>query len=358
MKFLKSQPDAFGLDVSDFSLKIAKLKKNGGFFDLVSWQKTEIPPGIIQKGQIQKEDELAAILRQSLKDVKGGSLQTKYAVCSLPEEEAFFRVIQLPSKAADEDIGQMLKYELEAYVPLKIEELYYDYKVIPALGASAKFTNVLISAAPQKIVDSYLSVFKKAGIRPCVLEIESQAVARALIPKSQSLESIIILDIGAGGTGWTIFSGPTVIYTGHINISGRDFTNLISKNMNVEFKEAEELKRKIGSANDGKKVWESLVSVLTALSQEIKSVVDFYKEHSIEFIPDGRIAKIFLAGGDSLIKGLPEFLRESVGLPVELGNPWVNIVNQKNSSSSQPISKEESLMFATALGLALRGINL
>ena len=49
-----------------------------------------------------------------------------------------------------------------------------------------------------------------------------------------------------------------------------------------------------------------------------------------------------------------EFLNENFDMPVVCGNPWVNIL--KSSLKEIPeLSYEESLAYATVLGLASRG---
>ena len=77
LEFLTLKPEAFGLDISDLSLKIVKLKKRGNFFTLSSYGKEEIEPGIIKRGEIKDEKKLAEIIRESIKKVRGEKLKTK-----------------------------------------------------------------------------------------------------------------------------------------------------------------------------------------------------------------------------------------------------------------------------------------
>ncbi len=44
LDFLNLKPEAFGLDISDLSLKIVKLKKKGKYFSLASFGEKEIQP--------------------------------------------------------------------------------------------------------------------------------------------------------------------------------------------------------------------------------------------------------------------------------------------------------------------------
>jgi len=74
MNFLNKKFNAFGLDISDLSLKIAKLEETGDFLKLVSFGKGEIPPGIIEEGEIRDEKSLTEIIKNSLNQVKGKRL--------------------------------------------------------------------------------------------------------------------------------------------------------------------------------------------------------------------------------------------------------------------------------------------
>jgi len=59
LEFLTLKPEAFGLDISDLSLKIVKLKKKGKFFSLASFGEFPIKKGIIEKGEIKDQKALS-----------------------------------------------------------------------------------------------------------------------------------------------------------------------------------------------------------------------------------------------------------------------------------------------------------
>ena len=85
-------PPAFGLDVSDLSLKIAFLKRHKKELILESFGRKELTPGIVKQGKIQKKEDLVETIKQAVKEVKGKKLKTKYFICSLPEQHAFVEV--------------------------------------------------------------------------------------------------------------------------------------------------------------------------------------------------------------------------------------------------------------------------
>jgi type IV pilus assembly protein PilM len=357
--FSFSKKPAFGLDLSDLSFKIVQLKERTGKLSLASFIKEDIPAGLVQGGEIKKEEELVNILRRVLKKAKKESLQGKRVVCNLPEEKVFIRIIQLP-KMKKEELSQAVKWEAEAHIPLALDEVYLDWQIIEPLVNHLDHLDILIAATPRSLVDGYLSFLKKSGLEPIALEPESVAVVRSLI-KSNELKPTIIVDLGATGTNFVIFSAQAIRFTSHIRISGQLFNRAIMKDLDVDEREANQLKIKIGLDKTKKKgkVYQALEPVVNDLAKQIKDYIAFYHDHATHIHgPDGAIARVLLCGGDSLLLNLPSFLNQKLNLPVELGNPLVNLssANKKESATAQELvlSKKESLTYTTALGLALR----
>src|SRR3989339_2255637 len=98
-KFLELDPESFGLDISDRSLKFARLKKKGRFFKLISWGETELKEGIIKDGEILDEAGLAEAIKRGMEKIKGFPLDTKNVIACLPESKAFLQVIKMPRMA-------------------------------------------------------------------------------------------------------------------------------------------------------------------------------------------------------------------------------------------------------------------
>ncbi len=373
LRFLTLKPEAFGLDISDLSLRIIKLKKKGKFYNLASFGEEEIRPGIIKGGEIKDEEKLAEIIKAAVKKVKGERLQTKYVVASLPEEKSFLQIIQMP-KMAEEDLKSAVVYEAENHIPMPIDKVYLDSQIIPPVFNHSGHFNVLLAALPKKTVDPYLSSFKKAGLQLKVLEIESLSIARVLIKDGVTASPVLLIDLGETRTNFIIFAGHSLRFSSSIPVSSIIFNEIISKNLGVSLAEAERLKMKYGleerlelkiknektEVKRGQgKIFEALVPALVDLIQQIKRHLEYYQSHADnEGLPSkGRkVTKILLCGGGANLKGLSELLALELKIPVEIANPWVNILSEDQKETSE-LPFEKSLGYAVALGLALRGIK-
>lgn len=310
MNFLNLKTEAFGLDINGSALKIVKLKKRRGFFELASYNKLAIKPGIIENGEIKDEASLIKIIKDAQNTVKGEKLNTKYVVASLPEEKSFLQVIQMP-KMKEEELKSAVSFEAENYIPLPIDQVYLDFQVISPIVNNLNHFDVLIVAMPKTVVDSYVSCFKKAGLTPFAFEVESEAIARALVKDQISRLPLVLIDIGENNICFVAFAGRSIRFTSSIPIS------------------------------------EELVD-------QIEKYLNFYQDHSFhEHLPQNTgPAKIILCGEGADLKGLSDFLSKELKITVELGNPWLNIPSKKIDDAF----RKKSLTFTTAIGLALRGV--
>ena len=329
MKFLDLKFKAFGLDINDSSLKIAMFQKKKNGFYIDSLGELKMDPGLIINGAVNNEDALAKAIKTLYGTVKGKKLKTRYAVCSLPEEESFLQVIQMP-KMSEDELKSAILFEAENYIPLPIDQVYLDFQIITPLEKVSDHCDVLFVAMPKKIVDTYFSCIRKAGLIPLAFEVESQSISRALIKNEMCEQPIVILDIGQNNTDFVVFSGRSTRFTYSIPTSSSQLTNAIAEALAVSPKEAERLKVKHGlegkEGSESKAVLKVLWPILDDFASNIKKHIDFYQEHTFHehLLSKEEVRKIIICGGGANLKGLVEFLSQRLGVGVEVGDPFVN----------------------------------
>lgn len=359
LEIFKLKPEAFGLDISDLSLKVVNLQKKRHKFSLASFGETMLKQGIIEAGEIRDQNALSEMIKIAVRQAEGKKINNKYVVASLPEEKAFLQVIQMP-RLSEEDLKSAIVYEAENYIPLPIEKVYLDFQKVVPLQNHLDHIDVLIAALPKQTIDPYIHCLQSAGLQPVALEIESLALSRALIKNEMTAYPCLLIDLGATRTSFIIFAGHCLRFTSSFLISSASFTEIIARKMNVSLEEAEDLKIHYGldpSTKEGAKVFESVLSVLTELVEQIKKHLHYYHDHaSHEHLGVGSksVGKIFISGGGANLKNIASFLSGQLDVVVEVGDPWTNISLQDKKINMPP---EKSLKFATAIGLAIRGIN-
>ena len=345
-----SGDNIFALDLSDLSVKIFQLEKNGKNDRIRSYSSLDIPAGYIEDGRIVEKSKVIESIRLAVKKAGPKKINTKKVVCSIPESKGFLRIITIP-KVEKEEVGEAVKWELEANIPLTSDQVYFDWQFLSEVEGKQ---NILTVAVSRDIVDNLAEVLTGAGLEIYGMEVESIASVRSLIPSEISpKETSLIVDIGAGRTSFIITEGVIPYFTPSIPFSSEMISDAIAGNLNVDKKNAEQIKINEGIERslDGGSVFNAVKALLETLASEIEKTIDFYQNISKE---SSDIKKIIMCGGGSNLRGIVPYLTTRLSREIVVGDPWINL----HLGSKLPIiDKESSVRYATAIGLALKKID-
>lgn len=353
MFFVENLQHSFGLDISDLALRLAVLKKKKQGFKLEAYGEKLLPPGLISEGAILKPDQVAAMINDLLKNAVGGRIKMKNVVTCLPETKTFIKLIFIPWPK-DNDLTESIITEAQKHIPLPLSESYLDWQI--AASQEKEWLKILLAVAPQPIVNNYIELLKLVGLTPTVLEVEAAAISRSLFLGGETAmeKCFIVLDLGATRSSIIIYAQNTIQFSLTIPISGVQITQALAAAANLTYQKAEGLKIKCGlqqSAGDASpnnqmalKANQTLLQALNPLLVKIKESVEFYK---LNYPESPAPEQILLTGGGAHLIGLGRLIKNALGLPAEIANPFINIRGG--------IPKERSSSYATAIGLALRG---
>ncbi len=352
-KIFSVNPRPFGLDLSDLSLKAAFLERDRAIDTLTSFGSVPLPPGAVSDGEILQEQTVINAIGALLEKTGPEKITTNQVVCSLPEVKAFLRVIHLPVMS-EAEAKEALKWEIEANIPLTLDQVYYDSQVLSRnLSGEKNKMSALMVAVSRTVVDQFVGTLEAAGLEVVGLETESIAQARSLLSEQETDQTTLIVDIGDRRTSFLISIGNTPCFTSSIPLSSQAVTDTISKAMRIPFEEAEAIKIAYGIGSPMKKdtLFRAVAPVIESLVIEIEKSIAF-------FINDlgysSTIDTVVLCGGGSNMSGLLPYLAQRLNMSVGLGDPWVNVQLGKRLP---PIERKSSIQYSTAIGLALRNVQ-
>jgi type IV pilus assembly protein PilM len=346
---------AFGLDISDVSVKVMQLSSKDGKVFPSAFTTQPLPGNLIANHLIVSPERLAEQVRHAVDSA--GRIDTEYVVASVPEIKSFVRTVSIP-KMAYEEVDSALPWELEQDIPVPIDQVYMDWQV---MSEAEDKMNLLVMAAPKDYIDSLIETLKLAKLKPVALELESQATARALVGKEDMGEPVLILDMSATQTSFIIVDSGHLMYTSGIPIAGNAFTESIARNLGIPAAEAEKLKKQMGLKGESKKgnIHQAILPILDNVVDEIRNIIHFYEEHSATH---ARISKIYVCGGTAKLSGLTDYISARLNLGsgrglsrVVLGNPFANLAARPDKKTQ--IDQDQALGYATAAGLAIRGLE-
>ncbi len=346
-------PSSFGLDLSDLSMKAVWLDRTGGHDSVMSFGSVPLALGNVVDGEIMNPEAVRSAIESLLEKSGPKKIGTRKVICSLPETKAFLRIISLP-RMEKEEVKEAIKWEIEANIPLTLDQVYYDWQILDlnVVGEKGKM-NVLVVAVARSVVDQFTEVLESAGLEVIGLETESIAQARSLLPEKNDKNTTLIVDIGDRRTSFLIAIGSTPCFTSSVPLSSQMVTEAISKELKISFDEAEAIKIKhgLGSLAMKSPVLKAAEPVLESIAVEIERSIDFYV-NSLRY--SSGIDSIVLCGGGSNMNGFLPYMTKRLGKPVESGNPWVNV---QLGREIPIIDKRRSVQYSTAIGLALRGLD-
>mgnify|MGYP001597581477 FL=1 len=345
-----------GMDISDRTIKYLKFRSNSGI-DIDIWGELAIPEGLIVGGDIKNEEGLVKVMGDWLSR-EGRAFGSSFVAVSIPEEKSFLRVIQIP-KVKLEEVSGAIRWEIEANIPLAPEDLIYDHEVIVPLEDHLDHYDVVITAYPKVVVESYVRVLKKTGLKIFSLELESQAVVRALIANLREKKSRIIVDFGRNRTGFIIFAGGAMILTSTIGVGGSALEDNITTVLKVSREEAIRLKKEVGLNKKEKngEVFSALLPVMAILADELKRVAEYYRNHTLHTHGATKdVDEVLLVGGDANLWGLDTYLSSILQIQVKVADPWAS-VRGRAKFLVPIIPKNQAIAYATVIGLAIRNFR-
>ncbi len=335
----------FGIDIGFNSIKVMQVSGYGKKTkEVVGYGVTSFDKSAMKDGLITDPEKIAKSIHDLFKSKIVGDITTRRVAVTIPASKTFNRTIQFPKIEKKSDLDEAVRYEAEQYIPAPIDELYLDYGVITQTD---KGTEVLATAVPKKVVDSYMTTMHLLGLEPIAIETTISSSGRLFMHSEQSDSPTILIDFGSVSSDITIFD-KTLVVTGTVSGGGDNFSELIAKKLNVSADEAHIIKTKygLGVSKKQSEIVDALKPILDQLNKEIKRMIRYYEERKTT---DGSIDQIVTLGGGANMPGLSEYMTDALRLPVRMCDPWHSLKFGK----LQPPNNVEKSMYVTVAGLAL-----
>jgi Tfp pilus assembly protein PilN len=149
---------------------------------LVSWQISE--------------NGLPDLLPKVSETISGLGLQGLPAALAINHGPAFIKHIKLPL-AAMENLGQVVSYELDRFIPVAPEQVWFSFQIDQK---TATEVGLILFAVRRKPVEECLNLFEAAGLRTISVELApiSSANAFALLGGRRLPSSWLLLDLAGG----------------------------------------------------------------------------------------------------------------------------------------------------------------
>ncbi len=357
MGLFSSNNSYLGIDIGGSGIKLVELQNFNGTARLLTYGFSEdLEPEI--SGGWHKDVKYTAKIINEICGRAG--TKSRNAVASLSAFSVFSSIINL-ANVGHKDIASAVYWEAKKVVPLPLEEMILDWKVINGNGAEDKGRHgedkkvndnlrVLLTGAPKTLVKKYINIFKEAQINLLSLETETLSLIRSLVGGDKS--TVMIVKIGASTTDISVVSDDIPMLNRSLDVGGMTITQAISNNLDIGAQRAEQFKYDLGitslESNDDI-VPKIIAETIGPIVNEIKYMIELFQSKHKQ-----KIEKIILSGGSSLIPNFVNYLAKILNINVIIGDPWSRI---SYPVELKPVLMEMGPRFAVAIGLAMREIE-
>lgn len=333
----------FGFDLGHSSLKVMQIDKSHPQPRVLGYGTTTFEAGAIDNGVIIKPEVIAESVQNLFKDHLIGDILTRRVAVSIPAYRAYSRAMLLP-RLKSKELEEAVRLEVEQYIPLPLDQLYYDYHIT---SQGSEQTELFAVAFPRAVVDSYVVLTKLMGLEVNLVETTMAAAAQLFRHDRHSDIATVIIDFGSLTSDISIFH-KEILVTGTVAGGGLVFTNNLRDKLGVTEAEAGTIKTKYGLATSKKQatIREILTPTLQLIIKEIRRMMRYYEER---YGNQQKIGQVIMLGGGANMPGLADYLTAELRLPVRQHDPWTYL----RYKGLQPPSGPDRLMYATVAGLAL-----
>ena len=304
---------------------------------------------------------------------------------SISGAASFSRLSKLPQlSGSSANVAKIVEFEASTVVPYDMNEVVWGYQLLKhtvqvereietVIGEDqsqpkVEIENVdefeaLFVAVKSDQIDAYTDVILNSGKKILSVDIAPVAMFNAAkLGQCQDETSTLLLNIGARCTSLVIAEGER-IFVRNIPIAGDTITLQISKEFNISFQEAEELKVRYGFVALGGAYDEPESEVAATISKIARNVMtrlhgEINRSFSVWRSAHGGTTpkRMLLAGGGSLMHYTQEFFQEKLRIDVDYLNAFIGI------QIGEEVDRQKLLdiapMFSEMIGMGLRHLGI
>jgi len=344
----KKKPSAVvGLDIEAGSVAAAEIKQNGGA--PVSGAAIQaLPAGVFHEGEVAD----AGALAEALKELFAKNKLSKHVRLGVGNQRVIVRTLRLPAIEDPKEMEAAVRFQAQEQIPMPLDQAVLEHQVVggvPAEEGAQPQLDVVVVAARQDMVRSFLAPIRSAGLQPVGVDLSAFGMIRALAglaptqrldaptqqldaptqqldaPAPQS-EAVLYCNLG-DAINLAVARGRACLFTRVSSIGLESVAGRLAGEVGLSTEHATQwlthvgleapLEGVEGDANVIASARRVLEEGVGAFVDELRLSLDYYGAQE-SAVPVGQVV---LSGPGSAIPGLAARMEELLGLPIGAARP-------------------------------------
>jgi type IV pilus assembly protein PilM len=340
-----------GLDISSTTVKLLELSCTGGRYRVESYAVSSLPQDAVIEKSVNDVEGVSNAIRAV---VAQSRTKLKHVAAAVAGSSVITKLIDMPQGLSEDDMEIQLTLEADQYIPYPLEEVAIDFEVQGPARDRENQVEVLLAACRRETIESRVEAIEGSELTPKIMDVEAYAMERAfsLVRNQLDLDedsTVAIVDIGATMTTLSVLHDGQTIYTREQLFGGKQLTDEIMRRYGLPLEEAGLAKKQGGLPDDYEP--EVLEPFKEAVVQQVARSLQFFFSSS----QYNDVDHIILAGGVSSMEGLEELVREKLGTPTSVANPFAQMSISSRVNAVALSTDAPAMMIAC--GLALRSFD-
>ena len=300
-----------GLDFGSHSLKATLTRSTFRSFELLGFFEQPYAKG----AEATPFDDDLSPVREALERLFSEHDLPRDALfaCAVPAAKVSTKVLFLPFKDRKK-IVQALPFELENFIPFELSEIVYDFQVIETTETGVK---LLVCLLKRDLLLRLLELLGSFGIDPKFVTVDVFALANLTsLNLAEHQGTYAVVDLGHSTTKMCVLNGDTLQLGRSVAVGGRKLTRLLRDKLDLSPEDALAIKHERGEiateevqGDDRRIIIEVLRPGVEAMCTEISKLLRTYEGGEGK-----KIEELYLCGGTYMLRGLPQFLSQHLGI--------------------------------------------
>jgi type IV pilus assembly protein PilM len=327
------------IDIGSKHIKIIEGSSDNKNINIIKAVSVNTPANSMSEGNIIEYENIRNVIKQTIAQ---NGIKIKNVVFSINTTSLITRTIELPVVKSSDETIQMIRFELEQFLPVVLDEYKIVFRVIKNyVEDGVKKGSYLINAVPTKIIDDYRKLSDDLGLRLQSIDLSFNALERVFSigrtindVKIEKDKAYYVLEFGHKSIIFNVISNGNNLFTRTINLGGSDIDVGIENMFEVNSENAEKIKHKFSTldkseieTDEEKFVNDIIETNLSSWINEIRRLIQYFNSRNKGI----EIYNLFIYGGSSNINSIDKYFSEAL----ELESQIINEVSGFKSSSNK-----------------------
>jgi len=247
---LGSRTWPIALDVGTESIRMLQLARSGDVIRAVACARWGFPDSLGADAGVRRAAAVEAVGQM----VRANGFKGRRVITALPCSALSIQNLRL-APTSPEQTERVVRSEASERVGFPVSGNQLNYLNAGQVRSGDEVRNeIILLAAPEEVIQDHLAMLGEMNLEAEYIEAEPIALFRNLeryLQRERDVDAVsVAADIGVRGTCVVVARGRDIVFLKFIDIGGRRMTEAVARQLNLDYQEARDIRRRLAYSQD------------------------------------------------------------------------------------------------------------